>query len=55
MAMDGFWYDKLDEGGNLSWGQIKSIKEVTLASILCENLPGTLQVSSYKVILLSLL
>jgi hypothetical protein len=46
MAMDGFWYDKLEEGGNLSWGQIKSITEVTLASLLCENLPGALQVNS---------
>jgi len=42
--MDGFWYDKLEEAGHLSWGQIESIKEVTLASLLCQNLPGSLQV-----------
>jgi hypothetical protein len=41
--MDGFWFDRL-EAGSLSWGQIRNIKEVSLATLLCENLRDTLQV-----------
>jgi hypothetical protein len=45
MLMDAFWFDRL-EAGSLAWGQIKHIKEtVSLASLLCHNLPEeTLQV-----------
>ena len=44
VGMDGFWYDRL-EAGSLAWGQIKNIKEVSLASLLCQNLRHKLQVS----------
>ena len=43
--MDGFWFDKL-EAGSLAWGQIRTIKEVGLATLLCNNLHNSLQVGS---------